>query len=124
MQKVPTLSDQFVFDRGVDSILAMMFVEELEGIFGDPTFRLPIEIILNKRFGDFEPPELIFIENKNRNSSVLPQVMLNEIENTLLKNQQIIIFRNRSDKFFYNYFIMIIFFLYSYWILMGYLMYT
>ena len=52
LQKVPTLSDQFVFDGGGDSILAMMFVEELEGIFGDPTFRLPIEIILNKRFGD------------------------------------------------------------------------
>ena len=49
---MPTLSDQFVFDGGGDSILAMMFVEELEGIFGDPTFRLPIEIILNKRFGD------------------------------------------------------------------------
>ena len=52
LPKVPTLSDQFVFDGGGDSILAMMFVEELEGIFGDPTFRLPIEIILNKSFGD------------------------------------------------------------------------
>jgi hypothetical protein len=52
LPKVPTLSDQFVFDCGGDSILAMMFVEELERIFGDPKFRLPIEIILNKSFGD------------------------------------------------------------------------
>ena len=50
---------------------------------------------LNKRFGDFELPELIFIENKNHDSSVLPQKMLDEIEKTLSKNQQIIIFRNR-----------------------------
>ena len=39
-------------------------------------------IELNKRFGDFELPELIFIENKNPDSSVLPQIMLDEIENT------------------------------------------
>ena len=50
---------------------------------------------LNKRFGDFELPELFFIENKNHDSSVLPQIMLDEIEKTLSKNQQIIIFRNR-----------------------------
>ena len=42
-------------------------------------------IELNKRFGDFELPELIFIENKNHDSSVLPQIMLDEIEKTFIK---------------------------------------
>ena len=50
---------------------------------------------LNKRFGNFELPELIFLGDDDHDFSVIPKIMQKEIESTLLKNQQIIIFRNR-----------------------------
>ena len=40
-------------------------------------------------------PELIFLDDDDHDFSVIPKIMQKEIESTLLKNQQIIIFRNR-----------------------------
>ena len=51
-QFMPPLSSQFVLDGGGDSILALQFIDELESRVGDVRYRLPIETLLNKTFGD------------------------------------------------------------------------
>ena len=52
-------------------------------------------IELNKRFGDFEPPELIFTNPDSENSVVFSEIMVDEMSKQLHSNKQIIIFRNR-----------------------------
>jgi len=50
---------------------------------------------LNKRYGDFEPPELIFTSPDVVDNNVFSELMINEIKKELSKKKQIIIFRNR-----------------------------
>ena len=50
---------------------------------------------LNKRYGDFESPELIFDDPSPDSSMLLSQMMISEIKKELENNKQIIIFRNR-----------------------------
>ena len=50
---------------------------------------------LNKRYGDFEPPELVFTSPESDNSLLFSEMIVKEIKNELSKNKQIIIFRNR-----------------------------
>ena len=50
---------------------------------------------LNKRYGDFESPELIFDDPSSDSSMLLSQMMISEIKKELENNKQIIIFRNR-----------------------------
>ena len=50
---------------------------------------------LNKRYGDFESPELIFDDPSSDSSMLLSQTMISEIKKELENNKQIIIFRNR-----------------------------
>ena len=52
-------------------------------------------IQLNKRYGDFESPELIFDDPNSDSSMLLSQMMISEIKKELENNKQIIIFRNR-----------------------------
>ena len=48
----PARSSQFVSDGGGDSFLAVLFVNDVENMFGEGTYRIPIEIILEQTFGD------------------------------------------------------------------------
>ena len=50
---------------------------------------------LNKRYGNFESPELIFDDPSSDSSLLLSKMMINEIKKELENNKQIIIFRNR-----------------------------
>ena len=50
---------------------------------------------LNKRYGNFESPELIFDDLSSDSSLLLSQMMIGEIKKELENNKQIIIFRNR-----------------------------
>ena len=50
---------------------------------------------LDKRYGDFEPPELIFTSPNNDENKLFSEIMIKEIKKELSKNKQIIIFRNR-----------------------------
>ena len=51
-QNMISVSSQFVIDGGGDSILALRLVDEMEELMGDSKYRIPIELILNKTFGD------------------------------------------------------------------------
>ena len=50
---------------------------------------------LNKRYGNFESPELIFDDPSSDPSLLLSPMMISEIKKELENNKQIIIFRNR-----------------------------
>ena len=50
---------------------------------------------LNKRYGNFESPELIFDDPSSDSSLLLSKMMISEIKKELENNKQIIIFRNR-----------------------------
>ena len=68
--KRPSLLSQFVSDGGGDSILAILFQEEVENVFGQGIYRLPIEIILNQTYGDI----LEWIMSKIKEQVQLPTV--------------------------------------------------